>query len=313
MNCLQDFYHLNDEQVSNMVEFHSMLGKYSKAKNRYELMQFERQNDRKTKFMLLMNSGNDLASLKSNVAIDFRLTNLYNLRVQHFGKLGDCLSRDESNMDSVIPIYIDLVGNMFLHILEKDKYAFDDLDCTKIAVDWINNNGGIIPNINSLDKTEQAHVITLQNMKSKYLAIKDKKQLTPREAEILRLGDLIDLWFIDFPKQISSEKSPLFDSNEFLNECYVLYKDIDDVLNISVPEKKRIIIETIQKLCGLPQPEGKNKRLFSDGTNQRNFYDWLSHKKCCDYEKSSERDKNNRGGTGTFYYFSRNTASAKTF
>ena len=287
-----------------MVEFHSMLGKYGKGKNRYELEKFEQKDSKKIKFMLLMNMGNEGMHAKCEREIHFRPTESSNLFLQLLGRVEYGILPNQIILDEDRPTVIDLVGNLFVYALNKEKNKVDDLDKLRIVVDWINNTG-IIPSLDSTDKVEYMHAITLRSIKNKYikyLTIEDKDKITTKIQEILRLGSMIDLWYIEYPevirskngsKRIITEDDTFFELTGVLQDLCELSKEVDNNLYMSFEEKVQELIETIKndrELNGnLPLHYGKMKRLFRDGRNQRSFYNYLQQ------EEKRIREKKNSG------------------
>ena len=168
ISYLQEYYHLSKDEINDMVEFHSMLGKYGKGKNQYELEKFEQKDSKKIKFMLLMNKGNEGMHAECEREIHLRPTESINLILQLLGRVEYGILPNQIIPDEERPTVIDLVGNLFVYALNKEKNKVDDLDKLKIVIDWINNTG-IIPSIDSNDKVEYMHAITLRSIKNKYI------------------------------------------------------------------------------------------------------------------------------------------------
>ena len=303
ISYLQEYYHLSKDEISDIVEFHSMLGKYGKGKNQYELERFEQKDDGKIKFMLVLNKGNEGMHVKCEAEINLRPTESSILILQQLGRVEYGILPNQIIIDEDRPTVIDLVGNLFVYALNKEKNKVDDLDKLKIVIDWINNNG-IIPSINTTDKVEYMHAITLRSIKNKYikyLTIEDKDKITTKIQEIIRLGSMIDLWYIEYPeviiskdgsKRIITEDDTFFELTGVLQDLYELNKEVDSNLYMSFEEKVQELIRTINELHRLPKVSsnnfGQSEKEFRDGTDQRNYYTNLKQ----DVKKNQEKINN---------------------
>ena len=194
-------------------QLHSLLGSYSKDKNKEEIDGFESDNSDKTKFMVVMNKANEGLHIDGVDGIVWFRALDENSRILYLQQLGRAIyALDEDNPlpDDKRPTVIDLANNSLTVKIEKEfenAEPIDDLEALKIVIEWIEQHDGMIPNRNSSNKQEQHYYAILrriQNKYSKYLNGFDNfEDLTDEDKseieEIIELATEIDLWSMDLP------------------------------------------------------------------------------------------------------------------
>ncbi len=155
-------------------QFHSMLGSYSKARNKEELMMFEKDKTDKTKFMIVMNKANEGLHIDGiDGIIWFRALdkNSKILYLQQLGRAIYPLDEDNPLSDDKRPIIIDLANNT-LNVDMEEKFEktrpIDDLENFKIVIEWINRHNGMLPKGQSSSREEQHYYAILRRIQSKY-------------------------------------------------------------------------------------------------------------------------------------------------
>ena len=195
------------------LELHSLLGSYSKDKNKEEIEAFESDNSDKTKFMVVMNKANEGLHIDGVDGIVWFRALDENSRILYLQQLGRAIyALDEDNPlpDDKRPTVIDLANNSLTVKIEKEFEniePIDDLEALKIVVEWINEHNGMIPNSNSSNKQEQHYYAILRRIQDKYSKYLDGfeyfKDLTEEDKlrilEIIDLATEIDLWNMDLP------------------------------------------------------------------------------------------------------------------
>ena len=194
-------------------QLHSLLGSYSKDKNKEELKAFESDKSEDTKFMVVMNKANEGLHIDGvDGIICFRALdeNSRILYLQQLGRAIYALDEDNPLPDDKIPVVIDLANNSLTVKIEKefeDSEPIDDLEALTIIIDWINIHDGMIPNRNSSNKQEQHYYALLRKIQSKYdkylegfdnfedLTDEDKSRI----QEIIDLASEIELWDMELP------------------------------------------------------------------------------------------------------------------
>ena len=239
---LKEFYHVTDEELESMIEFSSMLGKYSKSLNRRNLEKFESQKSSKTKFMVVINKLNEGVHVDDiDGIIWFRPldSNSKILYLQQLGRIISSMNPNNPIEDEKRPMVIDLVNNTLRVNLNTKKTWTDDLDKLKLIVDWIKEHNDRIPDLNSNDKVERNYGISLKTIKEKYLIYIDDlnkiDELEEREKQrilqIINLGKDIDLWNFEFPERIqniNSNSNTIDDIDYNLFELSGILKDFCD-------------------------------------------------------------------------------------
>ena len=194
-------------------QLHSLLGSYSKDKNKEELEAFESDSSEETKFMVVMNKANEGLHIDGVDGIVWFRALDENSRILYLQQLGRAIyALDEDNPlpDDKRPVVIDLANNSLTVKIEKefeDSEPIDDFEALTIVIEWIEQHDGMLPDSNSSNKQEQHYYAILrriQNKYSKYLDGFDNfEDLTEEDKsriqEIIDLATGIDLWNIELP------------------------------------------------------------------------------------------------------------------
>ena len=194
-------------------QLHSLLGSYSKDKNKEELEAFESDNLEETKFMVVMNKANEGLHIDGVDGIIWFRALDENSRILYLQQLGRAIyALDEDNPlpDDKRPVVIDLANNSLTVKIEKEfenSEPIDDLESLKIIIEWINEHDGMIPNRENSNKQEQHYYAVLRRIQSKYNkyldGFEEYQELDDDEKnriqEIIELSSEIDLWSIDLP------------------------------------------------------------------------------------------------------------------
>ena len=194
-------------------QLHSLLGSYSKDKNKEELEAFESDNSEETKFMVVMNKANEGLHIDGVDGIIWFRALDENSRILYLQQLGRAIyALDEDNPlpDDKRPVVIDLANNSLTVKIEKEfEYSepIDDLEALTIIIDWINVHNGMLPNRESSNKQEQHYYALLRNIQSKYSKYLDGfdnfEDLTDEDKsriqEIIDLASEIELWDMELP------------------------------------------------------------------------------------------------------------------
>ena len=213
INAYQDYLNKMFEGTEIVPQLHSLLGSYSKDKNKEELEAFESDNSDKTKFMVVMNKANEGLHIDGVDGIIWFRALDENSRILYLQQLGRAIyALDEDNPlpDDKRPVVIDLANNSLTVKVEKEfenVEPIDDLEALTIVMEWIEQHDGMLPDNNSSNKQEQHYYAVLrriQNKYSKYLNGFDNfEDLTDEDKlriqEIIVLASEIDLWAIDLP------------------------------------------------------------------------------------------------------------------
>ena len=194
-------------------QLHSLLGSYSKDKNKEELEAFESDNSEETKFMVVMNKANEGLHIDGVDGIIWFRALDENSRILYLQQLGRAIyALDEDNLlpNDKRPVVIDLANNSLTVKIEKEfenSEPIDDLESLKIIIEWIKEHDGMIPNRESSNKQEQHYYAVLRRIQSKYNkyldGFEEYQELDDDEKnriqEIIELSSEIDLWSIDLP------------------------------------------------------------------------------------------------------------------
>ena len=213
IKAYQDYLNKMFEGTDIVPQLHSLLGSYSKDKNKEELEAFESDNSEKTKFMVVMNKANEGLHIDGVDGIIWFRALDENSRILYLQQLGRAIyALDEDNPlpDDKRPVVIDLANNSLTVKVEKEfenAEPIDDLEALTIVIEWIEQHDGILPDSNSSNKQEQHYYAILrriQNKYSKYLDGFDNfEDLTDEDKsriqEIIDLATGIDLWNIELP------------------------------------------------------------------------------------------------------------------
>ena len=213
IKAYQDYLNKMFEGTDIVPQLHSLLGSYSKDKNKEELEAFESDDSEKTKFMVVMNKANEGLHIDGVDGIIWFRALDENSRILYLQQLGRAIyALDEDNPlpDNKRPVVIDLANNSLTVKVEKEfenAEPIDDLEALTIVIEWIEQHDGMLPDSNSSNKQEQHYYAILrriQNKYSKYLDGFDNfEDLTEEDKsriqEIIDLATGIDLWNIELP------------------------------------------------------------------------------------------------------------------
>ena len=209
----QEYLNKVFEGTEIVPQLHSLLGSYSKEKNKVELENFESDKSGTTKFMVVMNKANEGIHIEGVDGIIWFRALDENSRILYLQQLGRAIyALDEDNPlpDGKRPTVIDLANNSLTVKMEKEFEniePLDDLEALIIVTEWINEHDGIIPDRNSSNKQEQHYYAILRRIKEKYakylygfdefvdLTDEDKSRI----QEIIDLATEIDLWNMELP------------------------------------------------------------------------------------------------------------------
>lgn len=260
IKAYQEYLNEVFEETDIELSLHSLLGLYSKEKNKEEIEAFEVDNSEKTKFMVVMNKANEGLHIDGVDGIIWFRALDENSRILYLQQLGRAIfALDEDNPlpEDKRPIVIDLVNNSLTVKMEKEfenAKSIDDLESLIIVLEWIDEHDGILPNGNSTNKQEQHYYAVLRRIQNKYFKYLDgfenfeelKEEEKNEIQEIIELAPKIDLWNIDLPPVIS-EKENKGDVNPFeitgvLREFIELNDEVDKI------EKERFI-ERFIRVC----------------------------------------------------------------
>ena len=252
IKAYQDYLNKVFEGTDITPQLHSLLGSYSKDKNKEEIDSFESDNSEKTKFMVVMNKANEGLHIDGVDGIIWFRALDENSRILYLQQLGRAIyALDEDNPlpDDKRPVVIDLANNSLTVKVEKEfenVEPIDDLEALTIVIEWIEQHDGMLPDRNSSNKQEQHYYAVLrkiQNKYSKYLDGFDNfEDLTEEDKsriqEIIDLATRIDLWNIELPP-IPKSRGNNEDINPFaiegvlkdyveINEQVDIFNKIDD-------------------------------------------------------------------------------------
>ena len=242
-------------------QLHSLLGSYSKDKNKEELEAFESDNSEETKFMVVMNKANEGLHIDGVDGIIWFRALDENSRILYLQQLGRTIyTLDEDNPlpDDERPVVIDLANNSLTVKIEKefeDSEPIDDLEALTIIIDWINLHDGMIPNRESSNKQEQHYYALLRKIQSKYskyldgfdnfedLTDKDKSRI----QEIIDLASEIELWDMELPPipktRGSKKKFDPFTVEGILKDFVEFEDEVDNNITRNASLKNALKIE----------------------------------------------------------------------
>ena len=261
IKAYQDYLNNTFEETDIVPQVHSLLGSYSKEKNKEELEMFESDNSEETKFMVVMNKANEGLHIDGVDGIIWFRALDENSRILYLQQLGRAIyALDEDNPlpDNKRPVVMDLANNTLAVKMEKEFERIeplDDLEALTIVVEWINEHDGMIPSRESTNKQEQHYYAVLrriQNKYSKYLEgfdnLNDLENERKNEiAEIINLASEIDLWNIDLPpipkSNGSKEEFDLFMVEGVLKDFVELEDRVDNNITRNTLLKNALKIE----------------------------------------------------------------------
>ena len=260
IKAYQDYLNKMFEGTEIVPQLHSLLGSYSKDKNKEEIDSFESDNSEKTKFMVVMNKANEGLHIDGVDGIIWFRALDENSRILYLQQLGRAIyALDEDNPlpDDKRPIVIDLANNSLTVKIEKEfenVKSIDDLEALTIVIEWIEQHDGMLPDRNSSNKQEQHYYAVLRRIQSKYSKYLDgfdnfedlKEEDKSRIQEIIDLATEIDLWNMDLPpipktKGSKDELDP-FTIEGVLRDFVEFENEIDGI------EKERAISKFV-KVC----------------------------------------------------------------
>ena len=269
-------------------QLHSLLGSYSKDKNKEELEAFESDNSEETKFMVVMNKANEGLHIDGVDGIIWFRALDENSRILYLQQLGRAIyALDEDNPlpDDKRPVVIDLANNSLTVKIEKEfenSEPIDDLESLKIIIEWINEHDGMIPERESSNKQEQHYYAVLRRIQSKYSKNLDGFDEYPELdngakngiREIIELSSKIDLWNIDLPPIPKTRGSKAeFDpfTVEGILRNYVEFEDeINEIDKLTSFEK---IIKFAEENGRMPRnSKKKTSEITEKERDERNLY-----------------------------------------
>ncbi|MGN1300615.1 MAG: DEAD/DEAH box helicase, partial [Clostridia bacterium] len=273
--------------------YNSLLGSYTKEKNRQELNEFEARITDETSFMIVMNKANEGLHIEGIDGIVWFRALDENSRILYLQQLGRAIyALDEDNpiSENNRPIVIDLVNNSLTVKIEKDfknMKSIDDLEALAIVTEWMEEHDGIFPSSTSSNKQEQHYYAILrriQNTYNKYLnGFENFEDLDESEKEqiqeIIEIAASIDLWNVELPpipktKGSKNEMDP-FEITGILRD----YLELEEKVN-SIEGKSPF--EQVMQFC---EREGRvpkyvNKKALEQSKEekeeQRLYFKWLN-------------------------------------
>ena len=229
--------------TSDMIDTDSLLSYYSNTKNKEELAKFNKDNNGKPKLLFVMDKLNEGAHLKGVKGIVWLRPLSVNSRILFYQQLGRCINSYPDGhvfTEEERPIVLDLVNNINTVNLKRNQSPINDLDDLKTIIDWINDNGGKLPNKNSNILEEKNYALKLNVILYRYIKyfnnpeeldnIKNKKVI----EEILRLGSEIDLWNIKIDEVTRQRKVKEAEEKEekFLQGFLQVESSVSDFVNL---------------------------------------------------------------------------------
>ena len=204
-----------EAKTSDMVDTNSLLSYYSNSKNKAELSEFNKETNGKPKLLFVMDKLNEGAHLKGVKGIVWLRPLSVDSRILFYQQLGRCIhSYPDGHIftEEERPIVMDLVNNINTVNLKRNQSPINDLEDLKTIIDWINDNGGKLPNKNSNILEEKNYGLKLDVILYRYIKyfnnheelnnVKYKRII----EEILRLGSQIELWNIKIDEATRQRK-----------------------------------------------------------------------------------------------------------
>ena len=251
-----------EAQTSDMVDTNSLLSYYSNSKNKAELAEFNKETNGKPKLLFVMDKLNEGAHLKGVKGIVWLRPLSVDSRILFYQQLGRCIhSYPDGHIftEEERPIVMDLVNNINTVNLKRNQSPINDLEDLKTIIDWINDNGGKLPNKNSGILEEKNYALKLDVILYRYIkyfnnpeeldSIKNKRVI----EEILRLGSEIDLWNvkIDEPTRQRKAKEAEEKEEKFLQGFLQVESSVSDFVDLK------------EEIDELASPESAFDRIFN--------------------------------------------------
>ena len=285
----QDYINKVFEGTEIVPQLHSLLGSYSKDKNKEELEAFESDRTDDTKFMVVMNKLNEGIHVDGVDGIIWFRALDENSRILYLQQLGRAIyAIDEDNPvpEDKRPVVVDLANNTLTVKMEKEfnkTEPMDDLEALTMVIEWINEHDGIMPDKNSSSKQEQHYYAILrrvQNKYGKYLdGFEDAEDLTQEDKariqEVIGLASEIDLWDAELPPipktRGKAEQFDPFAITGVLKDYVEFENEIDSNENATTYEK---VIEWLETHEGKLPGNGKE----ATEAEKKLYYRWYSLK-----------------------------------
>ena len=285
----QDYINKVFEGTEIVPQLHSLLGSYSKDKNKEELEAFESDRTDDTKFMVVMNKLNEGIHVDGVDGIIWFRALDDNSRILYLQQLGRAIyAIDEDNPvpEDKRPVVVDLANNTLTVKMEKEfnkTEPMDDLEALTMVTEWINEHDGIMPDKNSSSRQEQHYYAILrrvQNKYGKYLnGFEDAEDLTQEDKariqEVIGLASEIDLWDAELPPipktRGKAEQFDPFAITGVLKDYVEFENEIDSNENATTYEK---VIEWLETHEGKLPGNGKE----ATEAEKKLYYRWYSLK-----------------------------------
>ena len=273
--------------------YNSLLGSYTKEKNRQELNEFEARITDETSFMIVMNKANEGLHIEGIDGIVWFRALDENSRILYLQQLGRAIyALDEDNpiSENNRPIVIDLVNNSLTVKIEKDfknMKSIDDLEALAIVTEWMEEHDGIFPSSTSSNKQEQHYYAILrriQNTYNKYLnGFENFEDLDESEKEqiqeIIEIASSIDLWNVELPpipktKGSKNEMDP-FEITGILRDYLELEEKVNSIEGKSPFEQ---VMQFCEREGRVPKYVNKKalKQSKEEKEEQRLYFKWLN-------------------------------------
>ena len=271
----------------------SLLGSYTKEKNRQELNEFEARITDETSFMIVMNKANEGLHIEGIDGIVWFRALDENSRILYLQQLGRAIyALDEDNPISGNnrPIVIDLANNSLTVKIEKDFEnikSIDDLEALTIVTEWMEEHDGIFPSSTSSNKQEQHYYAILRRIQNKYnkylngfenfedLDEGEKEQI----QEIIEIASSIDLWNVELPpipktKGSKNEMDP-FEITGVLKDYVELEEKVNSIEGKSPFEQ---VMQFCEREGRLPKFVRKKalEQTKEEEEEQSLYYKWLN-------------------------------------
>ena len=249
-------------KTKDMVDTNSLLSYYSNSKNKAELAEFNKETNGKPKLLFVMDKLNEGAHLKGVKGIVWLRPLSVDSRILFYQQLGRCIhSYPDGHVftEEECPIVMDLVNNINTVNLKRNQLPINDLEDLKTIIDWINDNGGKLPNKNSNILEEKNYGLKLDVILYRYIkyfnnyeeldSVKSRRVI----QEILRLGSQIDLWNIkiDEPTRQRKVKESEEQEEKFLQGFLQVESSVRDFVDLK------------EEIDELASPESTFDRIFN--------------------------------------------------